>query len=175
MAGYAESSWSISGRIGHHASSLLNLVIVAVVLERFFPPPGLLLLTVPLALFAVAIGSYFLMRSHNRRLCEHCASTLPLDAAGQAARYKRRMWVCHKGLEARYVVPYLIVLIGTNFLTSMPGMIIWAAVQLSMIWLVVSTNSHRMLQPWCRYCNGRGDTEITETDPVLPSDDRQLA
>jgi len=49
------------------------------------------------------------------------------------------------------------------------GLVIWTAVQASMIYLVLSYSSHRMLQPWCPLCsdNGGGNWKDVETpDPV---------
>jgi len=71
-------------------------------------------------------------------------------------------------------VPYLVVLIGSNFLTSMPGRIVWALVQSTMIYLILAHASHRKLQPWCPWCSGGGGgTDQLDPDPDLPRGDRR--
>ena len=100
-------------------------------------------------------------------------SSMPLDAAEKATRYERRFWTAHAGSEPRYLIPYLVVLIGSNFLTSPAGRIAWAVIQLSMIYLIMAQSTHRRLQPWCPQCSGGGGGEEVESpDPVLPHDDR---
>ncbi|SHG25788.1 hypothetical protein SAMN05443575_1840 [Jatrophihabitans endophyticus] len=163
------------GRIGHHASTLLSVAVVAVVAVGLFPPPGLLAVTVPVALFAFVIAMFLLMRQHDRSLCEHCMLSMPLDAAERAARVHRRFWVAHSGSEPRILLPYLAVLVGSNFATTPYGRALWAVVQLSLIYLLLASATHRRLQPWCPWCRGGGGgSDVDETPPVLPHDDRQL-
>ena len=40
---------------------------------------------------------------------------MPLNASEKATRYQRRFWMAHTGAEPRFLVPYLAVLIGSNF------------------------------------------------------------
>ncbi|MBE7189375.1 hypothetical protein [Jatrophihabitans endophyticus] len=180
VAGASGSAWDseswrgrAADRLGHHASSMLLVSIVAVVAIGLRPLPGLFLFTVPLALFAVVLLSWALMRQHDRRLCEACVAAMPLNAAEQSVRYKRRFWLAHTGSEPRFLIPYLAVLIGSNFATSTVGRIGWAVIQLSMIYLILSTTTHRRFQPWCPWCSdGGGGQEVPETPPVVPHDDR---
>ena len=182
VAGAAGSAWEseswrgrAADRLGHHASTILLVSIVAVVAVGLRPLPGLLMFTVPLTLVAVVLLSWALMRQHDRRLCEACVSAMPLNAAEQAAKYKRRFWLAHTGSEPRYVIPYLAVLIGSNFATSTVGRIGWAVIQMSMIYLILSTTTHRRFQPWCPWCSdGGGGQEIDTPTPVIPNDDRSL-
>lgn len=163
------------GVLGHHAAGILIGAVVAVVALPVLPLPGLLVLTVPAALFGVVILSWLLMRQHDRRLCEMCMLSMPLNAAEQASRYKRRFWMAHTGAEPRFMVPYLVVLISSNFATSTIGRACWALIQLSMVYLILSQSTHRKLQPWCPWCSGGGGGEhVDELPPVLPNDDRQL-
>ncbi len=178
----AGGSWddrSFGGRLaatlGHHATELLVLTIGAAIAVGVRPLPGLLGLTVPLALFGLVIATWVLMRQHDRRLCESCMAAMPLNAAEQATRYKRRFWIAHTGSEPRFLVPYLVVLLGSNFAMQQIGRPLWAAIQLSMIYLVLSQTTHRRFQPWCPWCSGGGGgQEVDETPPVLPHDDHQL-
>jgi hypothetical protein len=162
--------------LGHFASDILIVAIAAVVVVGLYPPPGALGLTVPLALVLVVLTTWLLMRSHDRRLCERCVLSMPLNPAEQAGRLRRRFWMAHTGSEPRFLVPYLVVLISSNFATSPTGRVAWALLQLSMIYLVLSQMTHRRLQPWCPWCSdGGGGQEVDETSPVLPHDDRQPA
>ena len=165
----------LAATLGHHASELLVASIGGAVILGLRPLPGAFGLTVPIALFGFVIASWLLMRAHDRRLCEACMSAMPLDAAAQATKFKRRFWTAHTGSEPRYLVPYLVLLIGSNFVTSTPGRIFWAAMQLSMIYLILAQSTHRRLQPWCPWCRGGGGGEdVDETPPVIPHDDHQL-
>jgi len=161
---------------GHLAPELLCGAIVAVIIVGLQPPPGLLLLPVSVALISFVVATWLLMRRHDRGLCEQCVAAMPLDAAAAAVRYRRRFWMAHTGSERRFLVPYLAVLIGSNFAPGTLGRIGWAVVQASMIYLIMSQVTHRRLQPWCPWCSaGGGGSKRDEhaPDPVLP-DDRQL-
>ena len=154
---------------------MLIVSIVAVIAMRLFPPPGVLMLTVPLALVAFVLISWMMMREHDRQLCEQCAGEMPLDPAARAQKLRYRFWMSHTGAEPRFLIPYLVVLVGSNFATSTFGRIGWALIQLSMVYLVLSQRTHRTLQPWCPWCSeGGGGQDVDETPPVLPHDDRQL-
>ena len=160
-------------RLGHHASTLLIASVLAVIAVGLFPPPGLLGLTLPLALFAFTIATWVLMRRHDRALCEACAAAVPLNPAQRAQRLHRRFWMAHTGSEPRFLLPYLAVLVGSNFATtSTVGRGLWAVVQLSMVYLILAARTHRVLQPWCPWCSGGGGQDVGETPPVLPHDDR---
>jgi hypothetical protein len=161
---------------GHFAPELLSVSIVAAIAVGLRPPSGPLMLTLPAALMLFVVASWLCMRRHDRRLCEQCAASMPLNAAERAGRYQRRFWLAHAASEPRYLVPYLIVLIGSNFAPGTFGHIVWAVAQSSMIYLIVSHSSHRRLQPWCPTCrtDGGGSHNVQDTpDPILPNN-RQL-
>jgi hypothetical protein len=150
--------------------------IFAVVLLPVVPLPDVFTFTLPVALLGFVILSYLLMRQHDRRLCEACMLSMPLNAAERASRFKRRFWMAHNLSDAKFMVPYLVVLICSNFATSTTiGRWAWALIQLSMVYLVLSYSTHRKLQPWCPWCSGGGGGEhVEDLPPVLPHDDRQL-
>jgi hypothetical protein len=177
VAHSARTPWGerASGSLGHHANEILIASIVAIVLLRLKPLPGLFGLTVPLAVFALVVLSWLLLRQHDRRLCEQCLLSMPLNPSEQAIRYRRRFWMAHTGSEPRFLVPYLVVLLSSNFATSTLGVLVWAAVQLSMVYLILAYSTHRRLQPWCPWCSEHGGGDhVEDTPPVLPNDDRQL-
>jgi hypothetical protein len=177
MAESARIPWSerASERWGHHSTTMLMASIVAIVAIGLHPLPGSLAFTVPITLFAFVLLSWLLMRQHDRRLCEQCVMSMPLNPSEQAQRLKRRFWMAHTGSEPRFLIPYLVVLIGSNFATTQVGRFGWAVMQLSMVYLILSQATHRKLQPWCPWCSdGGGGQEVDETPPVLPHDDRQL-
>jgi hypothetical protein len=166
-------------RWGHYAPQLLSLAIllaIALGLRPVTASPLALLAIV--SLLAFVLMTWLQMRQHDRRLCESCAAAMPLHAAEHAARYQRRFWLAHSGNNPRVMVPYLIVLIGSNFLTSTAGRLCWAVVQSSMIYLILAYGSHRKLQPWCPWCaggGGGGGVEESAPDPDLPrGNQRQL-
>jgi hypothetical protein len=162
---------------GHVAPEVLCASIVGAILLGLRPPQGVLMLTLPIALMAVVLMSWLLMRRHDRRLCEQCMAAMPLNAAEQAGKYKRRFWMAHTGAERRFLIPYLAVLLGSNFFPGTWGRIAWAIIQTSMIYLIMSHVAHRRFQPWCPWCSsGGGGTEREDdvTPPPLPDNDRQL-
>lgn len=168
-------SGRLADLLGHHACGVLISCIVAVVATGLYPLPGLLALTVPVALFALVVLTWLLMRQHDRRLCERCMLSMPLNPSERAVRYQRRFWMAHTGSEPRFLLPYVAVLISSNFATSTTGRIGWAVIQLSMIYLILAQSTHRQLQPWCPWCSGGGGgSDVDETPPVLPHDDHQL-
>jgi hypothetical protein len=158
---------------GHHGSELLVLSVGASIAVGVYPPPGLLGLTLPLGLVLFVLASWVFMRRHDRRLCETCMATMPLNAAEEAARMRRRFWTAHTGSEPRFLVPYLAILIGSSFAFETIGRVPWAIIQSSMIYLVLAQSTHRRLQPWCPWCSqGGGGTQAHDDTPVLPEDDR---
>jgi hypothetical protein len=177
MAESARLPWSerAGERLGHHATPMLMGSIVAVVAIGLYPLPGALSFSVPITLFAFVLLSWVLMRQHDRRLCEQCVMSMPLNPSEQAQKLKRRFWMAHTGSEPRFLIPYLVVLIGSNFATTPVGRAGWAVMQLSMVYLILSQATHRKLQPWCPWCSdGGGGEHVDETPPVLPHDDHQL-
>jgi hypothetical protein len=177
MADFARLPWTerAAERLGHYATEMLIVSILGVVLLGLYPLPGLFMVSVPIALFGFVLLSWLLMRQHDRRLCEKCVMSMPLNPSEQAQRLRRRFWMAHTGSEPRFLVPYLVVLVASNFATTTAGRVGWALIQLSMVYLILSNSTHRRLQPWCPWCSeGGGGEGVEETPPVLPNDDRQL-
>lgn len=179
MSGDAENRLAtrVADLWGHVAPEVLCASVVGAIVLGLRPPQGVLMLTLPLALMTVALTSWLLMSRHDRRLCEHCMSAMPLNAAEQAAKYQRRFWMAHTGSERRFLIPYLAVLIGSNFFPGTWGRLAWAVIQSSMIYLILSYVAHRRFQPWCPWCSsGGGGSEHDDdvTPPPLPDNDREL-
>jgi hypothetical protein len=161
--------------LGHYATEMLIGAIVGVVLVTVMPLPGLFSFTVPVALFGLVIVCFLLMREHDRRLCEMCMLSMPLNAAERASQFQVRFWLAHSATNPRVIGPYMVVLIGSNFAIDLITPIGWAAIQLTMVYLVLAYSTHRKLQPWCPWCSdGGGGSHVDEAPPVLPHDDRQL-
>lgn len=170
-----------SGRLvgwwGHCAPQSLMVAIFAVILLKLRPVEDPFLnLTVAVSLMAFILSTWLVMRRHDRGLCEHCMASMPLNPSAMAVRYKRRFWLTHTGSEMRFVIPYLVVLIGLGFATTPIGVIAWTIAQTTMIYAILAYATHRRLQPWCPWCReggGGADEEAVTPDPV-PSDHRQL-
>jgi hypothetical protein len=161
--------------LGHYATEALIGAIVAVVAVTVLPLPGLFAFTVPVALFGLVILCFLLMREHDRRLCEMCMLSMPLNAAERASQFQLRFWLAHSATNPRVIVPYMVVLIGSNFAIGVITQYGWAAIQLTMVYLVLAYSTHRKLQPWCPWCSdGGGGSHVEDSSPVLPHDDRQL-
>ncbi len=169
-----DRSRGLVARLGHFAPEMLVIAIGAVIVLGFHPIAGPMALTVSVGLVAVVLASWVLMRRHDRGLCKDCMASMPLNPAEQAARYRRRFWMSHTGGERRFVVPYLIVLVASNFATGPVGRTFWAAMQLSMIYLILAYSTHRRLQPWCPWCSdGGGGSHVPSAPDPLPWDHRQ--
>lgn len=163
-------------RWGHYAPRLLSIaILIAIALGVRPMTPSALSVLGALSLLVFVLITWLLMRQHDRRLCEPCAASLPLNAAETASRYQRRFWLAHAGSNWRLVVPYLVMLIGSNFLTSGAGRLLWALMQSTMIYLILAYGSHRKLQPWCPWCagGGGGGKDQNMSDPDLPRGDRR--
>ena len=178
MAGDVGNPWleRAAERCGHYGPVLLSGSIFAVILMGLRPMNGPLALSMAILVLTFVLASWIMMRQHDRRLCEQCAASMPLNPAEQAARYERRLWVAHAGSQPKFMLPYLAVLIGSNFASAPGARIAWALVQLSMIYLILSYSSHRKLQPWCPWCrgDGGGGDDADVAPPPLPEDRRQL-
>ena len=164
-------------RWGHFAPELLITSVALVIFLGFQPAFGQTGMVASLMLLVFVVTSWLLMRKHDRGLCEHCMTTMPLNPSEQAARYKRRFWMSHTGAERRFLIPYLVVLIGSNFFPGLIGRVAWAVIQSSMIFLILSYATHRRLQPWCPWCSEGGGGQEREEPWVpddLPTDKRQL-
>jgi hypothetical protein len=166
-----------ASRWGHWGAQILVAAILAAIALVLRPPPpgNPLSLEAPIALFFFVLASWGFMRQHDRRLCESCMSTLPLNASEAAARYRRRLAVAHLGSNLPITAAYLVVLIGsspvlldTNLLPHPLARYVWAAIQSTMIYLVLSYTTHRRLQPWCPQCRGGdgGREDVDTPDPV---------
>ncbi|MDT4938238.1 MAG: hypothetical protein QOG80_1909 [Pseudonocardiales bacterium] len=155
-------------RWGHYSPELLIASIGLAIVLAFNPVGGLSGVAVPVGLMAFIVATWLMMRRHDRTLCERCMASMPLNPAEQANRYTRRFWMAHTGSERRFMIPYLIVLIASNFAMSTPGRIFWATMQASMIFLILSYSTHRRLQPWCPWCSDGGGGSRHDVDPVTP-------
>lgn len=159
----------VLNRWGHWAAQLLIGTICAAILLRLHPiaPTDSMSVIAPVAVMAFVVISWLLMRKHDRRLCEHCMSAMPLNASESAVRHHRRLATAHLGSNKRLMIAYFAVLIGSAFLPGTVGLVIWSAAQASMIYLLLSYTTHRRLQPWCPACRGRGDDQnVDSPDPV---------
>ena len=165
-------------RWGHWGSQVLIaaiLVTIANVLRplRYDSPAAAL---VPVLLVLMVLASWLLMRQHDRRLCEDCMRSLPLDPAQDAVRFRRRLMLAHLASDRRLALGYVLLLLASNLVLieslvpSELGRPLWAAVQSTMVYLVLAYNTHRRLQPWCRQCGGGGDDSQDADAPVpLPT------
>jgi hypothetical protein len=179
MAGTAAAGWhhsdSYGGRsLGHYGAKALIGSIVALVALTIvpLPPDNPVTYVLPVLLFGFVLGSWVLMRQHDRGLCELCLHTMPLDAAAQAQKHHRRLALVHAGQDRRLMAAYLVVLLGSNgllFIDALWARVVWGVVQLSMIQLVLAYSTHRSLQPWCPWCSeGGGGDEVVDTPEPMP-------
>jgi len=164
-------------RWGHHAAQILMFTIAGAIVLGAQPigrTASGQVLSMTLACFVLA--TWLAMRQHDRRLCEWCVQDLPLDVEGAANQARYRFRLAHLGNNPGFVVPYLSILIATNFLPGQTGRLVWAIAQSTMIYLVMASDSHRKLQPWCPICReGGGGSDRVEIDPTSPRGrDREL-
>ena len=159
--------------VGHYAPWLLaavvGLLIAATLVPRRLLPfhPRLLLLSM-LLLLPVAVYLGVSILAHNRHLCEPCIRSVPLDASTVASRNRLRFTVAHLFERKAYAFGYLGLVVGSSFLYAHPvGRYAWAAVQASLVYLLLVYVTHQRLRPWCPYCR-TGGQEITAPTGPLP-------
>jgi hypothetical protein len=158
---------------GHYGGEALIAAIGASIAVGLYPQHGMPGLIIALAIIGLVIGSFLLMRRHDRQLCETCMVRMPLNPSGEAERKKARFWVAHTGTQPRFMVPYLAVVLGSSLFYEVIGRVPWAIIQSTLVYLVLAQVTHRRLQPWCPWCRSGGD-HSPELPEVLPSDDRLL-
>lgn len=161
--------------LGHHAWKaplLVNGLLVTGLLFGW----GWWLLVLVFAIYGVA---YYAVVKHNHNLCERCIAEMPLNPQALVTRRDRALRWDHKEdrfrgrplllLLAIYVP--LIVVIALFFL--LPD---WAGKVLFALWVgvyqtyeILATRTHKILQPWCPYCDHRRrgkDTFDPDPDPA---------
>ena len=156
---------------GHYAGECMIVAIAGQIFAGLYPQRGLTGVVIGVAIMALLISSFLVMRRHDRRLCETCMAELPLNPEAVVQRQQMRFWVTHTGSEPKYLVPYLVVVFGSSFAYNVIGRIPWAIIQATLIYLILAQITHRKLQPWCPWCKNGGDRNPALPD-VLPSDDR---
>jgi hypothetical protein len=169
----AFGSGSAAAWWGHWGSAGLAGSVVAILAMGVHPLPAdtPAAVLVPLSVLALALVSWLAMRQHDRRLCEMCAASVPLNASEVAARQHRRFAVAHAGSRRSLVVAYLAVLAGSDVVLLNGNelqRICWGLIQSSMIYLVLAYSTHRRLQPWCPQCRG-GDGRSDRVDDRGPA------
>ena len=163
--------------LGHWGAQILIGSIAAAIalVVRPLPPENPFSVILPVSLFAFVIGSWLLMRQHDRRLCESCMASMPLNAAELSLRYRRRFAVAHLASNRPLMIAYLLTLVASNFvlldsplLPQLVGRYVWALLQTTMIYLILASTTHRRLQPWCPQCKGGGgeNEDVEAPDPV---------
>jgi hypothetical protein len=169
------SPWlaQVACRWGHYGSTWLVLSVLAILALGLNPPDlsGGSALIAPMAILAFALASWSAMRQHDRRLCEVCATSMPLNMIEVAARYRMRFSVVHAVVAKPLVVSYLVVLIGSDVVLlhgTLIERLVWAAIQSTMVYLVLAYASHRKYQPWCPQCQG-GHGERDRSDDHGPA------
>jgi hypothetical protein len=178
----AGTAWGPSAsRWGHGAPQvLIGAILTSIVLVLRPLPATPAFLLVPILVMAVVLGSWVAMRQHDRSLCERCMAGMPLNPSELAARCRRRFVVTHLGSDRRALAAYLLILVMSNLLLLTPagpartvGEYAWAAVQTTLIYLVVCHSTHRRLQPWCPECAGGGPGDESRVYDPTPSGSSQ--
>ena len=168
-------------RWGHWGSQVLiaAIVVAIAIVVRPLPYGSPAATLAPVLLVLVVVTSWLSMRQHDRRLCEDCARSMPLNPAQDAVRFRRRLMLAHLAGNRRVVVGYLLVLVASNlalepaWVSSAVGRPLWAAVQSTMIYLMLAHGTHRRLQPWCPQCGGGGgDGRDADAPDPMPTSSR---
>jgi hypothetical protein len=165
-----------SRRSGHYSQHVLIGGIFAASAVAFVQIDYVLNLLLRIVVLAVMVFAWLSLRDHDRRLCERCVMSMPLNPAEHAVHLRRRFATVHLAQRPLAVALYLLALIATNVMLlmngSLPVKLVWAAAQLTMVYLVLAHSSHRMFQPWCPQCASGGTEKEripTPLDPVGPA------
>lgn len=184
MANVHAMSWahgSGAGRWGHWAPQILIGAILAsvVMVIRPLPPASPVALASPVLLVGLVLATWVQMRRHDRTLCELCMASMSLNPSADAQRLRRRLAVAHLGTARRAVVTYLLVLVAFDLVLVVvppdllrPASYLWAAMQSTLIYLVLAHSTHRRLQPWCSRCREGGGGDGADVPDPLPIDSR---
>ncbi len=154
--------------IGHYAPWFLATLVGALVVLTLIPAVSTLVpWQVLLALLVVAFLLGLSILAHNRRLCERCIASLPLDAATVAGRYAVRFRVAHLFESRLFALCYLGALVGSSLLYSHPvGRYGWAVAEASLGYLLLVYVTHQRLQPWCPQCKNGGEEQPARPTPT---------
>jgi len=154
--------------IGHYAPWFLATLVGALVVLTLIPAVSTLVpWQVLLALLVVAFLLGLSILAHNRRLCERCIASLPLDAATVAGRYAVRFRVAHLFESKLFALCYLAALVGSSLLYSHPvGRYGWAVAEASLGYLLLVYVTHQRLQPWCPQCKNGGEEQPARPTPT---------
>jgi len=150
-------------RWGHFGPTWIATSVAAIIAFGLDPVPmtNASALAVLVAILAFALIGWAAMRQHDRQLCEICVLSMPLNLAEVAARHRLRFAIVHAMVAKSIAFSYLAVVVGSD-LVLLPGptiaRIAWAAIQSTMVYVVLAYSSHRRFQPWCPRCMG-GDGE----------------
>jgi hypothetical protein len=156
---------------------VLIAAILTTVALGVLPSPGgsLLVAGVTLVLLVVVVATWVQLRRHDRSLCERCVRSMPVNPSLDAERFHRRLALAHAGSRPGIIGAYLAVLVGADVAVALapPAMsgvalVLWASVQSTLVYLVLSHVTHRRLQPWCPRCGGGGEGRDEDADDRGP-------
>lgn len=161
----------MSRTAGHYAPWFLaalvsGLIVLTLVPEWAGVVPWPLLAGVLLAVLVAALYLALCVFAHNRRLCEKCIGSVPLDASRVASRYGLRFRVAHLFERKVFALAYLAALTGSALLYEYPvGRVGWALAEVSLLYLLLVYVTHQRLQPWCPQCGNGGEERTAPAGP----------
>jgi hypothetical protein len=158
----------MSRTVGHFAPWFLAVLVGSLIAMTLVPYVAPILTWYVLAgMLVVALVLGISLIAHNRRLCERCIASMPLDAATVAVRYALRFRVAHLFENRLLALGYLALVAGSSFLYAHPvGKYGWAVVEATLIYLLFVYVTHQRLQPWCPYCKTGGEELTAPTAPT---------
>lgn len=161
-------------KVGHYAVHVIIAIVLLVIANSFFPIESVIL-QLALSLLAI-IGILILwlaLHTHNHKLCEACIRRLPLNASARANTYRHQLKTVHMTDSTMFIGIFFVAIVASSVIaTTLIGRWVFLAVQLGLIYLLLSISTHRAYQPWCPYCNNGGEKKkLKDTVPDLPSPD----
>lgn len=99
---------------------------------------------------------------HTRRLCERCASNVPLDGPAETQRDRWMLRGVHLGWKVR-LVTYTTLNLAGAFVEPVEYLVLAVLAVDS-----VAVLRHCVLQPWCPWCHWRrdDDEEVPDPEPI---------
>ncbi|HWH00508.1 MAG TPA: hypothetical protein VNV66_14555 [Pilimelia sp.] len=154
--------------VGHYAPWLLAALVGALIVAGLVPVVAAFVAWPAMAAaLVVALLLGLAILAHNRRLCERCIASLPLDAAAVANRYALRFRTAHLFENRLLAVGYLVAVAAASFGYAHPvGRYGWAAAEASLVYLLFVYVTHQRLQPWCPHCENGGQEQSSPTTPT---------
>jgi hypothetical protein len=151
--------------IGYLVTSVM-FIVIDLTLSRPFG------LWVGGTIVALAIPMLLAHTRHENTLCGTCAAMTPLDGSAAARKHAIQLHLFHKARFIASIVQGLLTAVVVANWFFMPDIVGRLAFNLSFLEIAVAMHveiTHRLLEPWCPYCDwDEGGDHEPAPEPTPP-------